>query len=84
MNLKVKPLFAKQEYEKLKLDCLKAKCLFEDDEFKANDWSIYRKRSPNKKIYWKRPKELFKIPLLYKQNEQMAIEQFNKGVFGNE
>ena len=56
--------FLGQDYEKLKLECLENKRLFEDDKFPANNYSLYRgKTSPfSSSIVWKRPHEFLDNP----------------------
>lgn len=49
--------FLNQNYEQIKAECIKSKKLFEDDQFPANNASLYKFNPPKTPITWKRPNE---------------------------
>ena len=53
--------YLNQDFEKLKNQCLKAKQLFTDEAFPANNSSLYR-TNPVNNVVWKRPHEICSDP----------------------
>ncbi|KAM4695301.1 calpain-9 [Discoglossus pictus] len=51
-----------KSYEELKQDCLRKGILFEDEDFPANDASLFYSEKPNIPFVWKRPKDIVKDP----------------------
>ncbi|XP_073527561.1 calpain-9 [Phyllobates terribilis] len=49
-------------YEELRQECNRKGILFEDEDFKANDSSLFYSEKPNIPFVWKRPKEIVKDP----------------------
>ncbi|KAM4023088.1 calpain-9 isoform 1-T1 [Anomaloglossus baeobatrachus] len=49
-------------YEELRLECNRKGIMFEDDDFKANDSSLFYTEKPKIPFVWKRPKEIVKDP----------------------
>lgn len=49
-------------YEELRQECLRKGILFEDEDFPANDSSLFYTQKPNIPFVWKRPKEIVKDP----------------------
>ncbi|XP_073416191.1 calpain-9 [Dendrobates tinctorius] len=49
-------------YEELRHECNRKGILFEDEDFKANDSSLFYSEKPNIPFVWKRPKEIVKDP----------------------
>ena len=44
-----------QDFEKIKEKCLAAGILFEDDQFPAEDATVFFSRSSQRPLQWKRP-----------------------------
>ncbi|KAM3931168.1 calpain-9 [Leptodactylus fuscus] len=49
-------------YEELRKECVSKGVLFEDEDFPANDSSLFYSQKPNIPFVWKRPKEIVKDP----------------------
>lgn len=48
-------MLAGKSYDEIRKKCLEQGALWEDDEFPADDKSLFYSRRPNKKFEWKRP-----------------------------
>ena len=64
--------YLNQDFEKLKNQCLKAKQLFTDEAFPANNNSLFR-ANPVNNVVWKRPYEIC-------SNPQFIVNKIEPGV----
>ena len=72
MSLTFKP-YLNQDFEKLKTQHLKLNKLFIDDQFPANNKSLYRFSKKSENTFWKRPHEIC-------DNPQFVVNNIEPGV----